>query len=183
MKFTKEDFKKKYKATKLKAKTKVKEDDVDESDYGLKQSGHAYTHNEIQTDTQEIPGDTSSDFETDTPITTNKAAANFKNKGANMNRGGNMGVRHGVNNEGVEEIDEASRVKMKKMVQELLKQRTREDGFTPTEQPNDIHNTEIEKIPNIVLRTKTSELIKAMETSEKNEIQMVLSILNQKGNV
>ena len=189
MKFTKKQFKKNYNTKKVnsKANSKVNKDtsklkdnkaeEVDESLYGLKLGNTPISLSQIYTDTQALPGDTSSDFETDIPITTNKYATNAKNKGADMARGGNMGVRWGVNNENVTELDEASRDKMKDMVQELLKQKTKENDFVTSDQYNDTNannQPDLREVKDINLINKTEEFLKVLANAEKEDVEIVL---------
>ncbi len=189
MKFTKKQFKKNYNTKKANSKanskvnkdtSKVKdnrEEEVDESLYGLKLGNTPISLSQIYTDTQALPGDTSSDFETDIPITTNKYATNAKNKGADMARGGNMGVRFGVNNENVRELDEASRDKMKAMVQELLKQKTKENDIVTSDQYNDTNSNnqpDLREVKDINLINKTEEFLKVLANAEKEDVEIVL---------
>ena len=189
MKFTKKQFKKNYNTKKAnsKANSKVNKDtskvkdnkaeEVDESLYGLKLGNTPISLSQIYTDTQALPGDTSSDFETDIPITTNKYATNAKNKGADMARGGNMGVRFGVNNENVRELDEASRDKMKAMVQELLKQKTKENDIVTSDQYNDTNSNnqpDLREVKDINLINKTEEFLKVLANAEKEDVEIVL---------
>ena len=189
MKFTKKQFKKNYNTKKAnsKANSKVNKDtskvkdnkaeEVDESLYGLKLGNTPISLSQIYTDTQALPGDTSSDFETDIPITTNKYATNAKNKGADMARGGNMGVRFGVNNENVRELDEASRDKMKAMVQELLKQKSKENDIVTSDQYNDTNSNnqpDLREVKDINLINKTEEFLKVLANAEKEDVEIVL---------
>jgi hypothetical protein len=174
MKFSKKDFKKKYKP--------VKEDEVDESLMDLLTPGGKQQGNntEVYTDTQELPGDDSSDFETDIPLDTDKFKTNTKNTGADMARGGNMGVRYGVNNENVEELDEASRDKMKALVQELLKQRTKENDIVSSDQYADTDSNnkpDINQLTDINLINKTNEFLKVLANSDSKDAEVVLNHL------
>jgi len=188
MKFTKKDFKKKYNSKKATSKVNkanskpkdVSEEDVDESDYGLRPGNTPITHNQVYTDTQELPNDTSSYFTIDIPITTNKKATNVMNKGADMARGGNMGVRFGVNNESIEAIDEESRNKMKAMVQELLKQRTKENDIVTSDQYNDTNSNnqpDLGEVNDINLILKTEEFLKVLSNAENDDAEIVLNHL------
>jgi hypothetical protein len=185
MKFTKRQFKEKYNINKAKSKvnkdtSKLKDnkaEEVDESLYGLKLGNTPISLLQIYTDTQVLPGDTSSDFETDIPITTNKYATNAKNKGADMARGGNMGVRWGVNNENITELDEASRDKMKGMVQELLNQKTKENDIVTSDQYNDTNGNnqpDLREVKDINLVNKTEEFLKVLANAKKEDVEIVL---------
>lgn len=189
MKFSKKDFKEKYKAAKSKVKPKAKEEEVDESLYGLEGGKPPYySHDEIYTDTQEVPGDKSTDFETGVPIQTDRKTKNVMNKGADFARGGNMGNRWGPTraNESASDLDEASRAKMKELVQELLKQRTKENEFV-SDQPVETNDTPtLDQLTDINIINKTEELFKALSISKDTEaIRIVLGYLsaNLKQNV
>lgn len=180
MKFSKKDFKTKY-------KPKSKEKEVDESLYGLEPGKKHYTHDEIYTDTQEIPGDDTSDFETDIPIDTDKKKVNTMNVGADMARGGNMGVRYGVNtNEEVTEevsegMDEAAKEKMKSMVQELLKQRTKENEFVSNDQYGDVDSNnqpDLSQLKDITLINKTNAFLNVLTNAKPEQIEIVINHLN-----
>ena len=174
MKFSKKDFKKKYKP--------VKEDEVDESLMDLLTPGGKQQGNntEVYTDTQKLPGDKSSDFETGVPQTPEDQAAVAYNTGADMARGGNMGVRYGVNNENIEELDETSRDKMKALVQELLKQRTKENDIVSSDQYTDTdsnNKADINQLTDINLINKTNEFLKVLANSDTKDAEIVLNHL------
>lgn len=184
MKFTKENFQKKYKPSKGK--------ELEEVVIGGG-GDKVITHNEISTDTQVSTGVDKSGRKKGMSKTMDKHISQVRNPTARFGLGGEMGVPYGgrpgnqyvdggeameldVNNttinnffeedieENSDEITESSKDKMRIMVKELMNSR------------NDTSEL-VSKSNDVLLNNKTTELIKILKTKSPEEVQIILNLI------
>ena len=186
MKFTKENFQKKYKPGKPKELEEVVIGGGGDT---------VITNNEISTDTQVSTGVDKSDRKKGMSKTMDKHISQVRNHSATFGLGGEMGVPFGgrpgnqyvdggeitsldVNDttinqedeENTEEITESSKDKMRRMVKELMDSR------------NDTSEL-VSKSNDVLLNNKTTELIKILKTKAQEEVQAVIEFIsNEVGN-
>jgi len=180
MKFTKENFQKKYKPSEVK---ELEEDIIGGG------GDKVITHNEISTDTQVSTGVDKSGRKKGISKTMDKHISQVRNPTARFGLGGEMGVPYGgrpgnqyvdggeameldVNDttiasedeENYDEITESSKDKMKRMVKELMDSR------------NDTSEL-LSKTNDVLLNNKTTELIKILKTKSPEEVQTIINLI------
>ena len=182
MKFTKENFQKKYKPSEVK---ELEEDIIGGG------GDKVITHNEISTDTQVSTGVDKSGRKKGVSKTMDKHISQVRNPTARFGLGGEMGVPYGgrpgnqyvdggeameldvndttinvyLDEEGdTDEITESSKDKMKRMVKELMDSR------------NDTSEL-LSKTNDVLLNNKTTELIKILKTKSPEEVQNIINLI------